>query len=432
MGQVVPTKPAARSLLLTCALQACFLHASLAVAASTSNAHIDPFERMEYETLPPIVFAPTGRLHMVERVGLAACNKDDVTAGLVVALRCGGNDAGKDEGKDVSKEFIVAVGTAPRSPLAIQASGLMASEDDGRKEQVAGDGAKPNEDDESESNETTFRSALLANGPERSIPSTMSILSPNVLVATGGTPTDAAVLLDRIRSVASDMHNSNFGCTGFTYQSTSRKGRRSRSGMFGVDGCSLARNVADMIQIPTQSIGTRAGSMLAASALIVDAASEGCNIWRIDPTGQFWSCDAAAVGRGAGVAESFLLKEIARRMKSPANVEDAEIDDDEEEENGDDGIDDGMASLTNQDVKKFLLSLSVDEAIALAQNCLLKVYEEELKLPAQDNDEQDPSDADDKTEDKPGSSDFDSQARSIISTGGAVLRPKGTAKILDL
>ena len=427
MGQVVPTKPAARSLLLTCALQVCFLHASLAVAASTPNAHIDPFERMEYETLPPIVFAPTGRLHMVERVGLAACNKDDVTAGLVVALRCGGNDAGKDEGKDVSKEFIVAVGTAPRSPLAIQASGLMASEDDGRKEQVAGDGAKPNEDDESESNETTFRSALLANGPERSIPSTMSILSPNVLVATGGTPTDAAVLLDRIRSVASDMHNSNFGGTGFTYQSTSRKGRRSRSGMFGVDGCSLARNVADMIQIPTQSIGTRAGSMLAASALIVDAASEGdtpCKIWRIDPTGQFWSCDAAAVGRGAGVAESFLLKEIARRIKNPANVEDIEVDDDEEEENDDDGIDDGMASLTNQDVKKFFLSLSVDEAIALAQKCVLKVYEDDLKLP-------DPSDADDKKmEDKPGS-DFDSRA--IISMGGAVLRPSApNVKILDL
>ena len=414
MGPLVPTKPAARSLLLTCALQVCFLHASLAVAASTPNAHIDPFERMEYETLPPIVFAPTGRLHMVERVGLAACNKDDVTAGLVVALRCGGNDAGKEEGKDVSKESIVVVGTASRSPLAIQASGLMASEDGGRKE-VAGD---------DESNETTFRSALLVNGPERSIPSTMSILSPHLLVATGGTPTDAAVLLDRIRSVASDMHNSNFGGTGFTYQSTSRKGRRSRSGMFGVDGCNLARNVADMIQIPTQSIGTRAGSMLAASALIVDAASEGCNIWRIDPTGQFWSCDAAAVGRGAGVAESFLLKEIARRMKSPANVEDAEIDDDEEEENGDDGIDDGMASLTNQDVKKFFLSLSVDEAIALAQKCVLKVYEDDLKLP-------DPSDADDKKmEDKPGS-DFDSRA--IISMGGAVLRPSApNVKILDL
>jgi 20S proteasome alpha/beta subunit len=311
----------------------------------------------------------------------------------------------------------------------------MASEDDGRKE-VAGDGAKPNEDDES--NETTFRSALLVNEPERSIPSTMSILTPHLLVATGGTPTDAVVLLDRIRSVASDMHNSNFGGTGFTYQSAPRKGRRSRSGMFGVDGCNLARNVADMIQIPTQSIGTRAGSMLAASALIVDAASEGCNIWRIDPTGQFWSCDAAAVGRGAGVAESFLLKEITQRMKSPANVEDTEEDDEEEEENDDDGIDDGMASLTNQDVKKFLLSLSVDEAIALAQKCVLKVYEEEeeeLKLPAHDNDEQDPSDAADKKEedDKPGGSDFDSRARSIISMGGAVLRPSApTAKILDL
>ena len=26
----------------------------------------------------------------------------------------------------------------------------------------------------------------------------------------------------------------------------------------------------------------------------------GHNLWRIDPTGQFWKCHAAAVGKGAG------------------------------------------------------------------------------------------------------------------------------------
>ena len=120
-------------------------------------------------------------------------------------------------------------------------------------------------------------------------------------------------------------------------------------------------------------------------------------------------------------------------MKSPANVEDTEVDEEEEEDFDDDGIDDGMASLTNQDVKKFLLSLSVDEAIALAQKCVLKVYEDELKLPAHNtcNDEQDPSDADKKEDNNKPGSDFDSRA--IISMGGAVLRPSApTAKILDL
>uniref|UniRef100_A0A7S0AR99 Uncharacterized protein n=1 Tax=Minutocellus polymorphus TaxID=265543 RepID=A0A7S0AR99_9STRA len=166
--------------------------------------------------------------------------------------------------------------------------------------------------------------------------------------------------------------------------------------------------------------------MLAASALIVDVESEGdapCKIWRIDPTGQFWSCDVAAVGRGAGVAESSLLKEIARRMKSSTDVKDTETN--EEEENDDGEIEEAMASLTNQDVKKFLLSLSMDEAIALAQKCVLKVYENELKK----NDSSEPkSSGADKKEDKAGS-----DSRTIISMGGAVLRPKTpTAKILEL
>ena len=425
-----------------CAYAACFLHISLAMAASAPNTHIDPFERAEYETYPPTVFAPTGRLHMVDSVGMAACNKDDATAGLVVALRCGGsggrigscgdsgNGKGSDKENDSKNEFIVVVGTSARSPLAIQASALMAPKGDDPKEDAGNEeGEETNNEEE---NEPNFRSALLVNSPERPVPSTLSILSPTLLVATGGTPTDAAVLLDRIQTVASDMHNSNFGGTGFTYQSTPKQGQRFKSGMFGVEGSVLARNVADIVQGTTQSIRSRAGSMLAASAIIVDTkAGEGggdSQIWRIDPSGQFWSCDAATVGRGAGVAEAFLLKEIARRMKYPADMkgsrgdEEGDDDDDEEEEESDaDDLKEAMASLSNQDVKKFLRSLSMNEAIALARDCVLKVYEDELRMCEDGNQS---SGADEEKE-----SGFD--IRSIISIGGAVLRPSApTAKII--
>jgi len=38
----------------------------------------------------------------------------------------------------------------------------------------------------------------------------------------------------------------------------------------------------------------------------------GHNIWRIDPTGQFWKCNAAAVGRGAGNAEATFLRQVGK------------------------------------------------------------------------------------------------------------------------
>jgi len=232
-------------------------------------------------------------------------------------------------------------------------------------------------------------------------------------------------MLDRIRTIASDMHNSNFGGTGFTYQSSPERSLCQKSGMFGVDGSNLARKIADMVQITTQSIGTRAGSMLAASALIVDAKEidTSCRIWRVDPSGQFWSCDVATVGRGAGVAEAFLLKQIARRMKSLVDEKSrGGGDDDNDEEDDNDDVEEAMASLSNPDVKKYLRSLSVDEAIALVKDCVLKVYEDELKMY---EDGQQSSDADGEK----GKSGFD--ARNVIGMGGAVLQPNvPTAKIL--
>lgn len=426
-------KPAALRPLFMCANVACVLHASLSVASSAPNTRIDPFERATYKNFPPTVFAPTGRLHMVDSVGMAACNKDDATAGLVVALRCGGGDGGasgncggvgKEEGYDPSKEFIVVVGTSPRSPLAIQASALMVPKGDDRKEDD--DSEEGEETNREEQNEPRFRSDLLVNSSGRPIPPSMSILSPTLLVASGGTPTDAAVLLDLIRTMASDMHNSNFGGTGFTYQSTPKRGRRSKNGMFGVDGKILARKVADMVQVSTQSTRNRA---LAASAIIVDAVVEegggAPKIWRVDPSGQFWSCDVATVGRGAGVAEAFLLREMARRIRSPADMEGSRGGDEHnEEEIYNDDLEETIASLSNRDVKKFLGSLSMDEAISLARECVLKVYEDELK---RYEDEKQSSDADEEKSNP----DFD--FRSNIGMGGAVLRPSvPTAKILKL
>ena len=178
----------------------------------------------------------------------------------------------------------------------------------------------------------------------------------------------------------------------------------------------MARKIADMVQVSTQSTRNRA---LAASAIIVDAAEDGGapKIWRVDPSGQFWSCDAAAVGRGAAVAEAYLMKEIARRMTSSMDMEGSRGGDDyDEEEIDNDVLEETMASFSNNDAKKFLRTLSMDEAIALARDCVLKVYEDELKM---HQDENQSSDADEEN-DKPAKS--GDGFRSTIGMGGAVLR----------
>ena len=95
-----------------------------------------------------------------------------------------------------------------------------------------------------------------------------------------------------------------------------------------------------------------------------------------------------------------------------------------EEEIYNDDLEETIASLSNRDVKKFLGSLSMDEAISLARECVLKVYEDELK---RYEDEKQSSDADEEKSNP----DFD--FRSNIGMGGAVLRPSvPTAKILKL
>ena len=93
----------------------------------------------------------------------------------------------------------------------------------------------------------------------------------------------------------------------------------------------LARRLADPAQASTQSLTSGdwgdGHGMFKSSILIIESESivtfpnsnsnsNNSNpnqmlqnhIWRIDPTGQFWNCHAARVGRGSGLAERLLLK----------------------------------------------------------------------------------------------------------------------------
>lgn len=88
-------------------------------------------------------------------------------------------------------------------------------------------------------------------------------------------------------------------------------------------------------------------SCLQSYALLVGRDEENtCSLWRVDPTGQFWKCNAAAIGRGAHAAEAHLQELVSAR----------------------DGKDD------------FFSNLSSRQALSLACTCIEKALPKENKL----------------------------------------------------
>ena len=96
-------------------------------------------------------------------------------------------------------------------------------------------------------------------------------------------------------------------------------------------------------------------------------------IWRVEPTGQFWNCDVAAVGRGAGVAERIFLKRILnwkrKQDKNDHNHDNRDINNNivnDDDNDDDDDHDDWISNISNQDVKEYLHSLDCNDALSLA------------------------------------------------------------------
>jgi len=193
-------------------------------------------------------------------------------------------------------------------------------------------------------------------------------------------------------------------------QMMTARGGGGGGGASGVMIEALVRRIADMAQSSTQNLGGKCGRMLSSSLLAMgvqqsqhetveqnhdDDDNRDCRgeeddtlcIWRVDPTGQFWKCDASAVGRGTVEVEAELLSRVRRWKKNEANMKKQRI---MAEEDGssttssvaeeptvssadDDDDDDEMKQvmITNNDVRSYLSSLTEDEAVSVASDCLV-------------------------------------------------------------
>ena len=368
---------------------------SVSAAGASAPDLGEALERSRYGTLPPTVFAPTGKLHMVERAAAEASDDADLSGSTIVALRCG-TDGG---------EFVAAAFARPRSPHAYY--GETEKEDDDQGLDI-----KVPDEEEGEVGER-YRSPLLiedCDPDERRVitehlpplppPPPVSILSPSLVVSAAGGSAASSILLRRLQDAAFGIHRSND-----VGVSSPIGGFRGVGGLRSVTASDLARRVADTAQIPTQTVGSSSSRMLSSTALILGTdgshcqgtatrqrTGHSCRIWRVDPTGQFWDCDAAAAGRGAGSAEAALLRMVFRWKKGDGNGEKSE----EEKENSADSkrvaavtdrdtdstrgcaldeeipIDKILQTVTNEDVRAFLSTLSHDGALDVAFQCLAR------------------------------------------------------------
>eukprot|EP00591_Stephanopyxis_turris_P008291 CAMPEP_0195509578 /NCGR_PEP_ID=MMETSP0794_2-20130614/2476_1 /TAXON_ID=515487 /ORGANISM="Stephanopyxis turris, Strain CCMP 815" /LENGTH=384 /DNA_ID=CAMNT_0040636837 /DNA_START=156 /DNA_END=1310 /DNA_ORIENTATION=- len=291
-------------------------------------------EEGRFSQLPPTVFAPSGRLHMVERVMRECSDINDKSAPLAMALKCGGGgNSDDDDDDDDDGGFIVMVSTRPVSPFAPSVPS-------------------------SSSYDGAYSAPLLTE--EQYNEGTMSILTPSLISATGGNAVEAIVLSRRIQEMALSIQASN-GVTGVMNRA------------FSIDSFVLAKQLADAAQSSTQAVNGKAGRMLSSSALIIGVDSPimttpKSNIWRVDPTGQFWNCNAAAVGRGAGTAEAIFMRRVATWKHNLHHNDNHHHHHHHQRE--EENMEDVMSRLSNKDVASFLNTFSVEEALSLVYQCI--------------------------------------------------------------
>lgn len=104
-------------------------------------------------------------------------------------------------------------------------------------------------------------------------------------------------------------------------------------------------------------------------------------LWRVDPTGQFWDCEAAAIGRGAELAELWLMRHlfnITSDSRGNINKENGttNIVDLPEKMGNDTSVSDDVilqddsSAISNDHVKIYIDNLTATEALILLKKCI--------------------------------------------------------------
>lgn len=351
------------------------------LGGSGTDFHKSSLQAEKYSSLPHTIFAPDGRLYNIETNARSVSNANDLSSSLVVAIKFG---TGADEA-------VIVISTShmsPHLPSQIQPEALENNSDTSRSAAASVDGSKSdegesskNEKDEESNNRSGNSSHRLwshahlhssygdgtDNNKSLTVNMPLSILPSNIIIGTGGTAADSIAFHKKIQKISLGLYNENDN-----FRSTHRIQGTVLSSM-------LAKKVSSSLQIPTQS--SVSSRMYASTAILVGpdvflGSGSGNNvgirqsIWRCDPTGQFFSCHMAAVGRGAGTAEAIVMSSIAKAKEGVEKGISEEMHSME--------LEDLASKISSKDVDKYLSMLSFDDAVLLASKCISRA----LNLPS--------------------------------------------------
>ena len=265
------------------------------------------------------------------------------------------------------------------------------------------------DDDVYDDNNNNNSSATTTSAP-------IAILSSQLRIGSGGKAIDSTILLHRAIELALSLYTSNDGgLTNFISHlfdnDNDDVGIRRSGGVEGVQATILVRHLADMAQSSTQTLGGRYGRMLSSSLLVLgtqkqqrrtndDNNKDNNNddntllLWRIDPTGQFYKVIASGIGRGGISAELELIKYVRHWKRGVLHKQKQQLSTQrqqatftaatttilttttmEEHDDEDDGCsnieeEEGII-ITNNDVRTYLDTLTPNDAIELAIDCLV-------------------------------------------------------------
>lgn len=304
-------------------------HANVPVPPSIPwNVNVDTYSDVEtYVDLPPTVFAPNGRLYSVEAAVRACEDDNDQSSNTVLAARC--------------CEGVVVITTSNLSPNVYGAAteslrkdgqqnlhslNLLIEDDDmtaiSTKEKSNHHMALPS---------TIFRSPFAVISSSTTSPASRSNF---VFGVTGGNAVDSQIVRRKLIRIGDYARSSEMWLT--------------------VGGA--ARRFADQQQILTQQGGK--GRLLASSVLLMSSQE----LWRIEPTGQFWQCLASAVGRKSTVIEKLFFDKLLSLYQKKLQTK---------RKGSKQHFASKITEPNRQELLQFLLDLSIEEVLTLCTQCIV-------------------------------------------------------------
>jgi 20S proteasome alpha/beta subunit len=338
----------------------------------SSSASSSIREEAFYSDLPPTVFNPSGRLVSLESAVQRLSDPLNPSGSLVVAIHC--------------HQGMAIVASLPRSPnlydpppphhndasaasniTSVNDTTIAGNSSTTTNTSTAAGGDGRNKDDIQEPLLVLFKSPLRNAGAaaydnknnNKSLVPTINppplpfcVMGSTLLGAVGGAASDGLVLKTRLQRMAHELRADGEDIDG------GGKGQQQQQPFVARN---VARRLADSFHARTLREADRDGNahrILACGAVLCDPRE----LWRVDPSGQFYRCRAAVAGRASALAESVLVEMLkarcARRKKTLGG--------DGSSEEAAANVDPGVDRYHGRQVRQDLVDLTLEEALAVA------------------------------------------------------------------